>query len=73
MTKKQILKEEDKVYLDYKTIKKMARKEAMEEIKSKLNKIKTAIKARLKYCQKYNGLPYCKNCGLNLSDIADLK
>jgi len=23
------------------------------------------LKDRLKYCEKQNGLPYCKNCGLS--------
>lgn len=30
------------------------------------------IQARLDYCQKKNGLPYCKNCGLCKEDIEKL-
>ena len=38
-----------------------------------INEIEKTIKARLKYCQEQNGLPYCKNCGLNEKDIERLK
>jgi len=34
-----------------------------------LEKIEKIIKARLRYCQEKNGLPYCKNCGLNKKDL----
>ena len=30
------------------------------------------VKSRLDYCQKQNGLPYCKNCGLNKDDLKSL-
>jgi len=30
------------------------------------------VKSRLDYCQKQNGLPYCKNCGLNKEDLKSL-
>jgi len=35
-------------------------------------RITNKIKARLKYCQEQNGLPYCKNCGLSLDDLTPL-
>ena len=38
-----------------------------------IEQIEKTIKARLKYCQEHNGLPYCKNCGLELLDIERLK
>jgi len=34
-----------------------------------LERIGKIIKVRLDYCQKQNGLPYCKNCGLNKKDL----
>ena len=30
--------------------------------------IRGRIEPHLKYCQKQNGLPYCKNCGLSFED-----
>jgi len=47
-------------------IKTQARQEIIEKIEAR-------IKARLGYCQKQNGLPYCKNCGLAEEDIDLLK
>jgi hypothetical protein len=26
----------------------------------------------LKYCREHNGLPYCKNCGLDLEELRNL-
>lgn len=33
-------------------------------------RLEDKIKARLSYCKKKNGLPYCKNCGLSEEDYA---
>ena len=42
---------------------------AREEERSRIKKI---IDARLDYCQKQNGLSYCKNCGLGEYDLQEI-
>ena len=42
----------------------------LQEERDRLDKV---IQARLDYCQKQNGLPYCKNCGLSEEDLAQNK
>ena len=39
------------------------------ELIKKIEKIRKTIKEDLDYCKKQNGLPYCKNCGLNKKDL----
>ena len=39
------------------------------ESEVRLKKLENIIKARLNYCQQRNGLPYCKNCGLDEDDL----
>ena len=46
-----------------------ARKEGREVIKEHIG----VLELRLKYCQEQNGLPHCKNCGLEDSDFYKLK
>ena len=36
-------------------------------------KFDKVLRIRLDYCQKQNGLPYCKNCGLSEEDLAQKK
>lgn len=38
-----------------------------------LGEIEEVIRVRLNYCQEQNGLPYCKNCGLDIEDLEKLK
>jgi len=42
----------------------------LEEYKKKIIKI---IQIHLDYCEKQNGNPYCKNCGLSEETISKLK
>ena len=37
----------------------------LQAAKNYINRLTNIIKSRLKYCQEKNGLPYCKNCGLD--------
>jgi len=41
----------------------------LQAAKNHINRLENIIKARLKYCQEQNGLPYCKNCGLSEEDL----
>lgn len=41
-------------------------KKGRKDVIEKHNKI---IKLRLKYCQEQNGMPVCKNCGLDEGDL----
>mgnify|MGYP007112091628 CR=1 FL=1 len=41
----------------------------LQEAKARIKKLENIIKARLNYCQQQNGLPYCKNCGLDEDDL----
>lgn len=38
-------------------------------LKEQLDKTKLTLKENLKYCQEQNGLPSCKNCGLDQADF----
>jgi hypothetical protein len=46
-----------------------------EEFVKMIDKHNSLIRARLKYCLDQNGMPHCKNCGLNAVDdlLADIK
>ena len=57
----------------YKEIKIFIRSLLSQTRQETIEQIEKTIKARLKYCQEHNGLPYCKNCGLELLDIERLK
>ena len=41
----------------------------LQAAKNYINRLTNIIKSRLKYCQEQNGLPYCKNCGLDEEDL----
>ncbi len=43
--------------------------QGIKEAKQKQIAMEERIKARLSYCQKQNGLPFCKNCGLEPNDL----
>jgi len=43
-----------------------------EALKRQYQQIVKKIEKRLKYCQKQNGLSYCKNCGLCPADLDKL-
>ncbi len=49
--------------------KKQEANQELQEAKARIKKLEKIIKARLDYCQKQNGLPYCKNCGLSEDDL----
>jgi hypothetical protein len=44
-----------------------------EEIKTRVEKVIKRLKNRLEYCQKQNGLPFCKNCSLTEDTFAPLQ
>ena len=50
----------------------LVRKDERKMFKEKLKKIRNIIKARLDYCKEWNGLPHCKNCGLNENDLKEI-
>ena len=47
--------------------------EIIEKLKSKLNDIRVKVGKRIEYCAQQNGVPVCKNCGLEISDIKKLR
>lgn len=50
-------------------IKRQKTNQELRKEKARIKKLESIIKARLELCQKQNGLPYCKNCGLSEEDI----
>ncbi len=50
-------------------IKRQKTNQELRKEKARIKKLESIIKARLELCQKKNGLPYCKNCGLSEEDI----
>jgi len=46
--------------------------EQYQKIGEGIKKIRNIIKARLDYCKEWNGLPHCKNCGLNENDLKEI-
>ena len=44
-------------------------KTLLSQTRQQTERLEKVIKSRLKYCQEQNGLPYCKNCGLEEADL----